>query len=95
MMPRTVTVPVAHELFQEMMTEGWESCLRCIEGLPSGAELVGAHCVDPFRVGGTVYLVYRHENFEDLPIGTVAPMVSPTFERIEIDKGGQNDSDPP
>ena len=80
-MPRLAKVMMSHELFQEIMTEGWDAHWRCLEGLPEGAELVNTF-FEGGRVGGTIHFVYHHESFEDVPVGDFMPEVMVVFKRI-------------
>ena len=75
-MARIKEVWVTQSLFQIIMTEGWQmgknASIRCIEGLPEGAELINSYYDGRHR---TAVLVFYHESFEDIPLGGVAPVV--------------------
>jgi len=74
-MARLAAVAVSSELWQIICTVGWSAGLngtgiKCVEGLPEGAELVNSY-YDWHRQ--TAMLVFRHESFTDLPIGAQYP----------------------
>jgi len=70
-----MAIPVSIQLWQELVTEGWicgdKFTIRCEEGLPEGAELVNSYYDD--TKGGVAFLAFRHESFEDVPVGDKIP----------------------
>ena len=78
-MARLVRVPVSIELWQQIMTEGYEGHFRCIEGLPEGAELVHS-----YYEGNppTAFLVFHHPSFANVPILGELPPITPVFQRV-------------
>ena len=80
-MARLVKVPVSLELWQEMVTVGYQSRpFKCVEGLPEGAELVSSY-YDGKRA--TTILVFHHESFTDIPTGARIPHALLFYETCE------------
>lgn len=80
-MTRCVTVPISLELWQEVLTEGYECggsdrSVKCTKGLPEGAELVNSF-YDSYA--SCCLLTFRHSSFEDIPFGKAFPTLTPEF----------------
>jgi len=78
-MARLVRVPVSIALWQEIMTDGYKCCMKCIDGLPSSAELVNTYYDGSAQ---TVYLIFQHDSFDRLPEGGAIPNFIPTFQKL-------------
>ena len=77
-MARVVSVPISHEIWQDMMTKGHViERVECIEGLPEGAEYIH-NFYDGWR--NEVYFVYRHDSFDDVHLGEQMPQLCPEFQ---------------
>lgn len=73
-------VRMTTDLFQEIMTEGWvipnrsDESVRCVRGLPSGAQLVGVSN-QFFFTTGDIALKFEHESWPEIPYGQVIPEI--------------------
>lgn len=80
-MARVVSIPISHEIWQDMMTKGnIVKKFECIEGLPEGAEYIH-NFYDGWR--NTVYLVYRHDSFDDVHLGEQMPRLRAVFQDVD------------
>jgi hypothetical protein len=71
-------VPISIELWQEMMTTGWESHFRCIEGLPEGAVFVDAR-YNPEMM--SLVLFFDHPSFP--AVGSAVSRLVPTIGKLD------------
>lgn len=73
-------IPVSIELFETLITEGCETKVRCIKGVPKGAKMVNSF-YDGYRQ--TAILVYEHHSFDDVPEGGEIPIGITEMETID------------
>jgi len=69
---------VSIELWQEMMTTGWEAHARCIEGLPEGAVFVDARYNPEIMA---LALFFDHPSFP--AVQGAVPTFRPTFGKLD------------
>lgn len=70
---RLARVRVADEILAELMTQGYEvERLKCVEGLPPGALLIGSY---PDGAKQSTYLIFAHESFAPVLPGHEAPEI--------------------
>ena len=79
-MSHTVAVVINESLLRPYVTEGSEFHVRCIEGLPKGAQMVGSY-FDP-RTFQAV-LIYEHESLPWVEEGQVIPRIAPVLMDLE------------
>jgi hypothetical protein len=76
-------VEIDGRLLQNMMTEGWEGCIECIEGLPMNAEFRGSYARQwegiYIRAVPTVVLIFEHPSFSDFEDGMAIPFIPIVF----------------
>ena len=81
-------VEISVALLAEMLTEGWtvgiERIVRCIGGLPAGAQYVRGW-VDESNC--TINLVFQHPSFPEIPWGETIPALDVTL-RAEVRPDG-------
>lgn len=75
-MARCAYVRVSIEFWQTILTKGFEEHIECIEGLPEGAELINSAYEDN---PPSVYLLFHHPSFKDIPVGGRYPIVDCFF----------------
>lgn len=81
---RLVRIVLDMNLFSKVMEKGNHLEIKCIEGLPEGAQMVGCG-YDPAYA--EVIAIYEHESFVPVPAGTVPLLMPVEIETIEhIDK---------
>jgi len=78
---RVKRVDTSDTLLQQWITQGNETpAMVCTEGLPEGAEFVSSG----FELGlGIAYMVFRHDSFEDVPLGEDLPRQRVTIAKRE------------
>ena len=76
---RLACVAVAFPLLFQLMTKGWKTAgvVRTVEGLPKGALFLTSFSEPKTQ---TAYFVFHHKSFEEVPIGSLIPMVEVTFQ---------------
>ena len=80
---RVKRVDTSDTLLQQWITQGNETpAMVCTEGLPEGAEFVSSGYEGPLGAG-IVYLVFRHDSFEDVPPGEDLPRQRVTIAKRE------------
>jgi hypothetical protein len=82
-MGRLRIVKVSGVMLSHLMIEGWEPVIRCVEGLPHGAELVN---FDVSRERVEVGMVFRHDSFDPVPGGEMIPEQKVLFTTIRLDE---------
>jgi len=76
---RLVRVAVDPYFIREVLTQGKEIRMKCVEGLPIDAEWIGEFFDNQsFRV----YFIFRHESFEPVAPGLVLPIYYPSYQLL-------------
>ena len=77
-MAKLARVSISVELWQQWMTQGFKvGGLECTEGLPEGAAFV--RFAEGQSKYGDVSLVFWHDSFEDVELGSEIPKTSVMF----------------
>jgi hypothetical protein len=81
---RLLAISITQRLFAQMITTGFEFNVpvRCIDGLPADAVLVGAFTEHPEC---NAYYVFYHPSFDVVPEGERMPLKSIVFKFSEPD----------
>ena len=86
-MARLMRIALSLPIWEEMVVKGWKTeGMKCVEGLPEGAELVSSY-YDGLK--STAYLIYHHPSFANLHEGAVIPIVDVAFKHAY----SENDSE--
>ena len=92
-MARIRGVEVSINLWQEITTKGWHTdpdfVLTCENGLPEGAELVNSFYDGRRR---TVVLVFHHESFPDIAIGSELYIQPVEYRQVHRDEWTEGDA---
>ena len=74
-------VCVTKGLLIQMSTEGWrsEGIYECTKGLPEGAELVGS-----YEHQGITNLIFYHDSFEAIDVGSNVPQVRLFYKKYHV-----------
>jgi hypothetical protein len=73
---RLARVTISADVLLDMVTEGWSpGYIRCIEGLPDGAELVDTSVDER----GNIVLTTRHDRFQNVGEGDELPDIQAVF----------------
>ena len=89
-MARLKQVKCSDVLLRDFLTQGFEGHMRCLEGLPEGAEPAGMIVPIPHQ-SFIVGLLYEHESFEDVGPGEPIPELEVVFERIYDERAVDTD----
>jgi hypothetical protein len=73
-------IPASLEIFESIVTEGAETKVRCIKGIPKDARMVNSF-YDGYKQ--TVVFVYEHESFYAVSEGDTIPLFMPQMEFVD------------